>query len=144
MKQVLIVLSILVMAFSKSVAADPSVSNEVMKSFQAAFATAKEVSWSQADGFYVVSFQLNGKKKYAYYNQSAELVVVAEPINIHQLTDELQADIIQRFTNAHLRELYKMKDSSGIRYYAVLETEKDKIIVNAIDDVWKVAKRTRK
>jgi len=144
MKQVIIILGFLFITAGKSIAADPSVSSEVLKSFQTTFAAAKEVSWSQAEGFYIASFQLNGKKKHAYYNQSAELVVVAEPISMNQLTDELQANISERFSHAFVREVYKLKDNAGIRYYAVLETEKEKIIVNASGDVWEVAKRSKK
>lgn len=144
MKQVIIILAFLAMALSKSFAADPAVSNDVLKSFQSTFSAAKEVSWSQAEGFYIASFFLNGKKKYAYYNQSGELVVVVEPITMNQLSVELQADIIEQFSYAYVREVYKMKDNSGVRYYAVLETEKEKLIVNATGDVWEVAKKSKK
>ena len=143
MKQVILILSIVTLSLTKSFAADP-VSTFLEKTFNSKFSNAKEVSWSQANGYSIAAFTLDGKRKYAYYNQAAELVVVAEGITLQQLSEDQRANLEENFSGYSVKEAYKMKNDEGTRYYIVVENEKEIIILNSVSADWDVVKKTKK
>ena len=143
MKQVILILSLITLTFCKSFASDP-VSTLVQKNFNAKFSGATDVSWSQANGYAVAAFSQDGKRKYAYYNQSADLVVVAEAIQLQQLSEDQRSNLDENFSDYTVKEAYKMKNEDGIRYYLVLENKKESIILNGVSAEWEIVKRTKK
>lgn len=144
MKKIVITLSLMLAAIAQSFAADPNVSASLKKEFESRFARAKEVSWSQAGGFSVASFTQYGKKLFAYFNSNNELVVVAEPITMQMLPEEAFASLVEDHADYTIVEVYKMKSDDGVRYHAVLENGKEKMIVESGGETWMVAKRTKK
>ena len=143
MKRIIITLGLFALTISQSFAADPTVSTAVVKSFEARFANATDVSWSEADGYAIAAFTQNGVRRYAYYNQAAELVVVAQPITIRQLSEDLQFSLEENFSGYEVNELYKMKNEDGTRYYGVLKNKKESIIINGVSGEWEIVKKVK-
>lgn len=141
MKQVILILSLFVLAITKSFAADP-VSSAVEKTFQSKFAGATDVKWSEANGYTVANFVQEGKKKFAYFTSGGELVVVAEPI--HQLSADQQESLEESFRGYTITEAYKMKSNEGTRFYLVIENQKESLILNNTAGGWEVVKRNKK
>jgi hypothetical protein len=144
MKKIVITLSLMLAVIAQSFAADPTVSASLQKEFEARFARAKDVSWSQAEGFSVAAFTQYGKKLFAYFNSSNELVVVAEPINLQMLPEEALASLVEEHPDYTIAEVYKMRSDDGVRYHAVLKNEKEKVFVTSTGKQWAVAKRIKK
>lgn len=144
MKQVFIIISLFVVTTVRSYAADPNVSATIEQAFKSTFLKAENVSWATEKDFTVASFTIAGKKQFAYYNQLAELVVVAEPLTLRQLPISLEEGLSDNFSDCTPIELYKMKNDEGIRYYAVLVSAKEKLFVSWNGGEWQIAKSTKK
>jgi hypothetical protein len=144
MKKIIITLSLMVAVLAQSFATEPGVTASTQKAFESQFARAKDVSWSQSGEFVIASFTQYGKKLYAYYNQSSELVVVAEPITLQALPAEMFVSLVEGHPDYIVSEVYKMKSDDGVRYHAVIENAKEKVFVNNSGEGWSITKKTKK
>jgi len=61
------------------------VSKTVQAAFQKNFSGALNVNWESTDDFYFASFDLNGKKVDAAYNENGELVGVSRKLQLSEL-----------------------------------------------------------
>jgi len=144
MKQLLFIISFFALLSHKSIAAETTIPSTILHSFYSSFAEAKDVSWEQKDELTVASFYLDGIKKYAYYSEAAELLVVAENITLAQLPASLHAQLQEKFGKYTISEAFKIKGVHGMRYSVILESVKEKVFLSSADGDWEVAKRTRK
>jgi hypothetical protein len=144
MKKIIIILSLFIVSINQSFATEPNVSSAIVKEFELRFNRAKDVSWSVTHDFVVASFTQYGKKLSAYFNQSAQLVVVAEPITVQLLPAELFISLVENHPTHTISEVFKMKSDEGVRYYAVLETKSEKLYVNNNGNEWSIAKKIKK
>jgi len=145
MKRIIITLSAFFMLLSTySFASDVKVSNTVMQAFKARFTDAENVSWSQANDFTVAEFTVDEKKQYAYFNNAGELTVLAESLTVKQLSKSQQANLHKTYGNYAIVDIYRLEDSEGVKYYAVVEDSAKKIILSTTTNKWDVVKTTNK
>ena len=145
MKRIIITLSAFFMLLSTySFASDVKVSNTVMQAFKARFTDAENVSWSQANDFTVAEFTVDEKKQYAYFNNAGELTVLAESLTVKQLSKSQRANLNKTYGNYTIVDIYRLEDSEGVKYYAVVEDSAKKIILSTTTNKWDVVKTTNK
>lgn len=144
MKHFLFILSFFALLSHHSHANDALIPTPLLQSFYSSFTDAEDVRWEKAGKLTVASFFSQGKKKFAYYNQSAELVVLAELISVDQLPENMRRSFQQNFGRQTVSDLFLLKDAQGISYHAIFETAKDKIFVKSTDESWEIEKQVRK
>jgi hypothetical protein len=145
MKRIIITLSVFfTLAVTTAFASEVKVSSAVMQAFKARFADAENVSWSQANGFTIAEFTLEDTKQFAYFNQAGDLTVVAQPVTLKQLSKAQQADLLKNYAGYRIVDIYQLEDSEEIKFYAVVENDAKKIILNTTTSRWSVVKTTNK
>ncbi|MEO6489968.1 MAG: hypothetical protein ABIO04_08530 [Ferruginibacter sp.] len=87
MKKITIIFAALVLLFSTSAfaATGDEVTKEVKTAFIKNFAGAIDVSWQVTDDWYFVSFQLDGKKTEAAYNEKGELLGTSKKLHLSEI-----------------------------------------------------------
>ena len=145
MKRIIITLSVLfTLAVTTAFASEVKVSSAVMQAFKSRFADAENVSWSQASGFTIAEFTLEDTKQFAYFNEAGELTVVAQPLTLKQLSKAQQTNLRKNYADYRIVDIYQLEDSEEIKFYAVVENESRKIILNTTSSKWNVVKVTNK
>lgn len=145
MKRIIITLSVLfTLAVTTAFASEVKVSSAVMQAFKTRFADAENVNWSQANGFTIAEFTLDDTKQFAYFNEAAELTVVAQPLTLKQLSKAQQTNLRKNYAGYRIVDIYQLEDSEEIKFYAVVENESRKIILNTTSSRWNVVKVTNK
>jgi len=144
MKRIFFILGFLSIMAGTAFANEIKVSNTILRAFASTFTTARDVKWSQAEGFLIAEFISEEGKQYAYYNQAGELVVVAQAIEISELSAGQQKHLRNMAQGYHITALYKMNGNEEIRYFAVLETPEKKVIVSTTGKRWQVNSTTAK
>ena len=144
MKRFFFILCFFTLISQVSRANDVLIPTALLQSFYGSFTDAEDVSWEKAGRLTVANFISQGKKKFAYFNESAELVVLAEPISVDQLPEELRNSFQQKFGKQTLSDFFLLKDAQGISYHAVFETAKDKLFVKSAGRSWDVEKHVKK
>jgi hypothetical protein len=126
MKKVLVMLFAVIIAVSAWAKPDPApTENEkVMAAFEKQFAEAKEVSWTEKNGFFLASFKFNNDRMLAWYTADGDVEAVHRSIQINQMTF-LAADAIQQLTkDKTLLNLAEISKTGELFYLAKIDDEK--------------------
>ncbi|MFY7839742.1 MAG: hypothetical protein ACOVP7_05675 [Lacibacter sp.] len=88
MKKMFLMLAAVIITASAWAAPSPVViENEKAKeAFNKEFTEAKEVTWTQKEGYYLVSFKLNNDWMLAWYSNDGEMQAVQRSIQTSQMT----------------------------------------------------------
>lgn len=140
MKRIFLALSLLLAASLSSFATETTVSGAIIHSFEASFAGAKNVKWSQTEEFYVAEFTLQNKVQYAYYRFTGELAVVARPLSLSDLGDAQKVSLYKQYEDYTITDIYELEDTDATRTFVVLENAGRKLFLSASGKKWKVEK----
>lgn len=139
MKKILFALTIAAALFSSSAyASEPFVSSVIMKSFQQEFPGATNVKWDSYDEFTVATFTLLNETHYAYFNSDGTLRVIADVLRIDQLPESLVKQLSGKYSDYKLLGIYLMDENGSENYFAELQKEGKKVILNSIGKKWSV------
>lgn len=122
------------------------VENEKVKAaFQEQFAEAKDVNWTEKEGFFLASFKLNNDRMLVWYTAEGEVEAVQRTIQTNQLTFLAAEAIDKLMQNKTLLNLAEISKNGELFYLAKIEDEKSISVykVSASGDYTKVD-RTRK
>ena len=145
MKRIILALTMaLTFATTYSFAGEVKVSGSILQDFKTRFLDAEDLSWSQANGFTIAQFTIDGEKQFAYYNTAGDLTVVAQPLTFRQLSKGLQANLSKNYKDYSVTDVYRLEDSNDAKYYVVVENSTKKIILKATSNRWDVVKTTNK
>jgi hypothetical protein len=130
MKKKILLLSIVLVSFTAfSFAADaPSISKNVISSFNKQFSNARDIQWESRANFVKAQFTMNDMVLSAYFNNSGELIAVTRFISPNQLPLELLSSLKKTYTGYWISDLFEIQTESGTSYYATLENA-DQIVV---------------
>ena len=146
MKSLLILLTVFTTLFATpSFARDEKVSPSILKSFQASFASATEVTWAQTVNGFKAQFVLNAQHVAAFYDNEGELLAMTRNITSLQLPLTLQAELKKEYGEFWISDLFEVSNSSGLTYYATIEKADAKIVLKSgsFSD-WMVFQKQRK
>lgn len=144
MKHILFAVAFFASIVTKSNATDTPIPSPVLYSFYGSFANAQDVSWEQNGRLTVASFTLQGQKKFAYFNEAARLVIVAEPITVNELPADLQASLRDNYGRYTVSDAFKLKSAHVTTYSIVLVSVWEKLFLRNSNDGWEVVKSTTK
>lgn len=117
--------------------------NEVMRTFLEEFPGAKNVKWDTYDEFTVASFSLQNETYRAFFNSDGSLRVIANLITMKQLPGSLAKELSAKYPGFTIAGLYMMNDNGNGTYYAELEKEGKKTILNSSGKKWTVVTKTK-
>lgn len=146
MKSLLILLTFFTTLFATpSFARDGKVSPSVLKSFQASFAAATDVTWAQTGNGFKAQFVLNAQHIAAFYDNEGELLAMTRNVSSLQLPITLQAELKKEYGDFWISDLFEVANDSGITYYATVEKADAKIILKSESFTdWIVFQKQRK
>ncbi len=86
MKKVFAMLFAVVIAAAAWASPSPVENEKVLAAFEKQFNEAKDVSWTQNNGYYLASFKLNNEYMLAWYTADGEVEAVHRSIQLKQMT----------------------------------------------------------
>jgi hypothetical protein len=137
MKSMFIAICMMVSIFSQSAkAAEPVVTNAAMQAFEITFRNAEEATWSQVDGLFKVSFKLEERQMFAFFNTTGELVVVAKYLKPAQLPKAAQKKLSEASKGYSITELFEINDGEKNKYFAALSNGSTAKVVESTGGRW--------
>jgi hypothetical protein len=126
MKKVFVMLFAVVIAASAWTKPSPSpAENEkVMAAFQEQFGEAKDVNWTEKEGFYLASFKLNNDRMLVWYTAEGVVEAVQRTIQTNQLTFLAAEAVDKLMLNKALLNLVEISKQGELFYIAKIEDEK--------------------
>ncbi len=110
--------------------------------FNAKFHDAKDVTWSNVDGYYKASFSLNGVRKAAFFNAQGDYVATTEYVKAESLPAATLEKLKKTYKDYSIGEVlrFEVGDSSvpeaystapgeSTYYFASLRKEDNQIVV---------------
>ena len=145
MKKVFVMLLAVVIAASAW--ASPSPENEkVIAAFEKQFANAKDVNWTEKEGFFLASFKLNNDRMLVWYSSEGEIEAVQRSIQTNQLTFHAAETVDKLMYNKALLSLVEISKKGELFYLAKIEDEKCISVykVSAYGDYTRIDKTKKK
>lgn len=126
MKKMFVMLTAVVITASAWAAPSPVViENEKAKeAFNKEFTEAKEVSWTQKEGYYLVSFKLNNDWMLAWYTGDGEMQAVQRSIQTSQMTYLAAKAVDQLAEKKTLLNVAEISKEGELFYLVKIDDEK--------------------
>ncbi|WP_256010816.1 hypothetical protein [Desertivirga xinjiangensis] len=126
---------------NKNLNRETNASYFAQNNFEAKYHDAKNVVWSNVDGYYKAAFTLNGVKKSAFFNAQGEYVATTEYISGEKLPAKSLEKLKKLYKDYTLGEVlqFEVDDTAGagaytsssdnMYYFASLRKEDSQIVV---------------
>ncbi len=148
MKKVFVMLFAVVIAASAWAKPSPSpVENEkAVAAFQKQFGEAKDVNWTEKQGYYLVSFKLNNDRMLAWYTAEGEVEAVQRSVQTSQLTFLAAETVEKLIQDKALITLAEISKQGELFYLAKIDDEKCVSIykIYASGDYYRISKTKNK
>ena len=147
MKKIFVFLAAVFLTVTTQVNASPIIENEVVNAaFQKQFAEATDVSWSQKNDFYLVSFKFNNDRMLAWYRPDGIVEAVQRSVQPEQMTF-LASSAVQELSKDKVLLNIAEISKEGELFYLV-KTDDDKCVsvyrVTAAGDYIRIDKTKKK
>jgi hypothetical protein len=147
MKKKILLLSIVLVSLTAfSFAADaPSISKNVLSSFNKQFTGARDIKWESQVNFIKAEFTIDEMTLYAYFNRNGELLAVTRFISPNQLPLEILTSLRKANKSFWISDLFEIRTEDGTAYYATLENA-DTIITLKSEGIsgWQLFQKEKK
>ena len=148
MKKVFVMLFAVVIAASAWASPSPTpVENEkVLAAFEKQFTEAKDVSWTEKQGYFLVSFKLNNDRMLAWYTAEGEVEAVQRSVQTSQLTFLAAETVEKLIQDKALITLAEISKQGELFYLAKIDDEKCVSIykIYASGDYYRISKTKNK
>src|SRR5690349_11547720 len=108
------------------------VNEKVLSRFQKEFSQAKDVYWQKGDDFLKVSFTLNEKVFFAYYNESGDKLALVRNLTSFDLPLGLQMELKQSYPQHWITDLFEFNGQDDSAYYVTIENADVKITLKSV------------
>ncbi len=124
----------------------PAENEKVMAAFNQKFGEATHVSWTEKEGYFLVSFKLNNDRMLAWYTPEGEVEAVHRTIQTSQLTFLAAETVDKLMQDKTLLNLAEISKQGELFYIAKIEDEKCISVykVSASGDYTKIDKTKKK
>jgi hypothetical protein len=147
MKRLVLTLTIALslIGFSSFATKDDSVAPAALRSFNTAFKSATEVSWSINANYFKANFALNGQYVTAYYDAEGSMIALTRNISSLQLPITLQASLKKNYDGYWITDLVELANDEGTSYYISVENAGARLVLkSSVNSGWSVYKKQRK
>lgn len=142
MKSIIIAAAFLLVAFTKSFAADVKVSPSVLRTFQTTFSNASDVQWTTADVLYRAEFTVEGERAIAFFSmENGSLVATSRYITVQDLPAVLRSSLKTRAAGANIMEVFEVHSNGALNYYVTIRQDDKKVILKSDSIKWSVYKK---
>ena len=142
MKSIILAGAFLLLAFTKSFAADVNVSPSVLRTFQTSFSNATAVQWSVVDNVYRADFTIDGEKTIAFFNiADGSLVATSCYITVQDLPRVLQRSLKTHTSSAAVMEVFEVQGNESLDYYVTIRQADKTTILKSGSTEWIVYKK---
>jgi hypothetical protein len=126
MKKVFVMLFAVVITASAWAKSDPApVENEkVMAAFEKQFTEAKDVSWTEKQGYFLASFKLNNDRMLAWYTPDGEVEAVHRSIQQKQMTFLASEAVTQLTKDKQILNIAEISKQGELFYLVKTDDEK--------------------
>ena len=133
---------ILAVIFSSLLAAKSdaqTVPSGISQAFKSSFPHTEDANWSTTGKLYRAEFTLEGEKQFAFFSQAGELLAESRYIDFTSLSHRLRLDLIKRFPNYNISEMFEVNSELDTDYYVTLERNGISFIVKSSNNSkWKI------
>ena len=141
MKKIIVLTAVIVMAcFQKLVAQKDEPGRLVVKSFNAAFKDAENITWAHMQSIWQVRFTKNEEYRLAYFGSAGELLVSGTrisyevaPLSIKESVEKLQSSMAAPEEVLLIQTIYELNESGTTRYFLNLDSNKQFVSVMLSD-----------
>jgi len=121
---------------ASSFAKEPETVNvKAQKNLSAEFKNASQISWSTKANMLEASFEWNGQKLQAFYNQDGEQVAISRQITLDKLPVKALQALTEKYANYKATEAIEFNSTeAGLSYYVSMENGAKKTILNVSPD----------
>lgn len=146
MKKVFVMLFAVVIAASAWASPSPIENEKVLAAFEKQFTEAKDVSWTEKQGYYLVSFKLNNDRMLAWYTAEGEVEAVQRSVQTSQLTFLAAETVEKLIQDKALITLAEISKQGELFYLAKIDDEKCVSIykIYASGDYYRISKTKNK
>jgi hypothetical protein len=141
MKSLFLAICMMVAILSQSSqAAEPKANPNVVRAFEIAFQDAENAQWSIVDNLFKVSFKMDNREMFAFFNSSGELLAVAKYLRVAQLPKAAQKKLNETAQGYTITELFEINDGAESKYYATLDKGSEQKVVESAGSSWSTFK----
>jgi hypothetical protein len=145
MKSMIIAICLMASIFTQSAkATEPVVTHAAVQAFEITFRGAEGATWSQVNGLFKVSFKMDERQMFAFFNDKGELVVVAKYLKVAQLPKSAQSKLAEVTKGYSITELFEINDGEKNKYYAALSNGTTQKVVESTGGRWSAFKNSSK
>jgi hypothetical protein len=142
MKSLILAGAFMLLALTKSFAADITITPSVKRTFQTAFRNASEVKWSIVENVYRADFSIDGEKTIAFFNmEDGALVATSRYMSVQDLSRVLQRSLKKATASATILEVFEVQGNESIDYYVTIKQEGKTVILKSNTTDWKIYKK---
>ena len=125
MKKIFVLLAAVVLTVTTQASANPIIENEVVTAaFQKQFADATDVSWSQKNDYYLVSFKYNNDRMLAWYRPDGVVEAVQRSVQLEQMTFLASSAVQELSKDKALLNIAEISKEGEIFYLVKTDDEK--------------------
>ncbi len=124
MKKIFVMLAAAFITASAWASPSPIENEKAQEAFKKEFSEAKEVSWTQKEGYYLVSFKLNNDWMLAWYTNEGEMQAVQRSIQTSQMTYLAAKAVDQLAEKKTLLNIAEISKEGELFYLVKIDDEK--------------------
>ena len=146
MKKIFVMLAAAFITASAWASPSPIENEKAQEAFKKEFSEAKEVSWTQKDGYYLVSFKLNNDWMLAWYSDNGDLQAMQRSIQPSQMTYLSAKTVEELAANKTLLNVAEISKEGEQFYLVKIDDEKCECVykVFASGDYTRISKTKKK
>lgn len=137
MKSMIIAICLMVSFLTQtSLAAEPKLTNRIVRAFETSYAEAEDVEWSEVKDLFKVDFTLEGRRLFAFYNVYGDLVVTGRYLSVKQLPKAAQQKLPSEANGAPVIETFAISQGIDTKYYATIDNGRELRVVVSTGGKW--------
>lgn len=125
-------------------AAEPNLSSRVVRAFETSFSEAEDARWSVVEDLFKVTFTLDDRPMFAFYNAEGELVVSGKYLSTRKLPKAAQKHLAEETKGYTVTEIFEINEGVDSRYYVAMNNDNGHKIIVSVGGKWSTYKKSSK
>jgi hypothetical protein len=116
----------------------------LLQDFEAQFESAENVKWNTSSKYIKASFEVDGKKRDAYYSLDGEFIGSSRKITLEDLPVQAKRTFAKRYSDYTVKEAIKFDGAEETAFFVSAENEKQSVVLKITSAGVSVFKKTNK
>lgn len=127
-----------------SLAAEPNPTSRVVRAFESSFTEAGDAQWSEVENLFKVTFTLEDRRMFAFYNPEGELVVTGKYLTTRQLPKTAQKHLAGEIGDYTVSEIFVINEGLDSKYYVTLKNGSELKVIMSAGSKWSTFTKSSK